>query len=134
MDWEPYADGTSGHSGDASLDAEPQRRRNIDRAMRLVRRAGRQGITWRELAERTGWHHGQASGALSNLHRSGLAVRLAERRHRCGVYVAPEHVQGREQRPYGRKRRPPALADLRPADPGPCTVHTCHYCGEEWEG
>lgn len=44
--------------------------------------------------------HGQASGALTLLHRRGAVVRLAERRNRQHVYVLPEHVNGRDQSPY----------------------------------
>lgn len=99
--WTPYGDGTSGHQGTTSEAAEPDRRRRIDVALQAVRQAGRRGLTWRELAEREGWHHGQASSALSNLHRTGLAVRLSEARERCGVYVTPENI---EDRPYRAHR------------------------------
>jgi hypothetical protein len=48
-------------------------------------------------------HHGQASGALSVLHKEGRIARLTERRNRCAVYVLPEYVQGRETSPHGGK-------------------------------
>ena len=54
------------------------------------------GITWSELTERTGWHHGSSSGVLSVLHKEGLIVRLKERRDTCAVYVAPVFTNGRE--------------------------------------
>ena len=55
------------------------------------------GITWSELSEKTGWHHGSSSGVLSVLHKEGLIVRLKERRGNCAVYVAPVFINGRER-------------------------------------
>lgn len=64
------------------------------------------GLTWRELADALGVHHGVASGLLSGLHRRGLIERLGptHRRLRCSAYVLPEHVNGRDTVPYGRQR------------------------------
>jgi len=45
------------------------------------------GWTWRELAEQLHLHHGQISGALSNLHKSGHVFMLREQRNRCHPYV-----------------------------------------------
>lgn len=104
--WTPYGDGTSGHQGAASEDAEPSRRRIIDIVLEELRAAGRRGMTWREVADTFGTHHGSASGALSNLHRSGAAVRLAEKRDGAGVYVTPENLEGRAWLPHRSNRRP----------------------------
>jgi hypothetical protein len=73
----------------------------------MLARAGTRGLTWPELAEAHGWHHGQASGALSALHKSGRIARLGPRhaRGRCSVYVVAEHVDGRDTAPYGPQRR-----------------------------
>jgi hypothetical protein len=50
--------------------------------------AQKKGMTWRELADWCGLHHGQASGALSNLHRMGVVfVRKGWERERCQVYI-----------------------------------------------
>lgn len=68
-----------------------------------VRGSGLYGVTWKELADARGWHHGQASGALSALHRRGMILRLEESRNRCGVYVLPEHVAGRATVEQGRR-------------------------------
>lgn len=65
---------------------------------------GADGITWKELAEIEGWHHGQASGVLSVLHKDNRIARLTERRNRCFVYVLPEHVNGRDTQAQGRLR------------------------------
>ena len=47
------------------------------------------GATWKEVATMLNLHHGQASGALSNLHRLGrVFVFSGERRDGCQVYVA----------------------------------------------
>lgn len=96
--WTPYSDGTSGHQGDASLDGEHARRAKLARTLSMVRKTGSAGLTVAELRGATGWHHGMASSALSNLHRSGLVQRLVERRGGCGIYVCTEHVDGREYR------------------------------------
>lgn len=55
------------------------------------------GITWSELSEATGWHHGTSSGVLSVLHKGGFIVRLRERRNKCAVYVSPVFTNGRER-------------------------------------
>jgi DNA-binding MarR family transcriptional regulator len=68
--------------------------------MDLLEEARIEGLTWRELSDRTGWHHGTASGALSVLHKEGLIARLEERRDRCQIYVLPEFVLGREVTNY----------------------------------
>jgi predicted transcriptional regulator len=52
------------------------------------------GWTWRELAEQLHLHHGQISGALSNLHKSGHVFMLREQRNRCHPYV---HSKWRER-------------------------------------
>jgi hypothetical protein len=63
---------------------------------------GARGLTWSELANRTGWHHGQTSSVLSALHYAGRIARLTESRGRCRVYVALVHIDGRDVEPYGR--------------------------------
>lgn len=45
------------------------------------------GMTWRELGSLLNLHHGQVSGALSNLHKSGLVFMLTSKRDRCHPYV-----------------------------------------------
>ena len=64
------------------------------------------GLTWKELADVGGWHHGQASGVLSNLHKAGKIARLTERRNRCFIYVLPEYVNSRETQEQGRPKQP----------------------------
>jgi hypothetical protein len=107
----PYA-GTSGHSGGATSEERAKRedgggttsmRQRQTWLFLHSRRA--YGATWKELATRHGWHHGQASGVLSVLHKEGWISRLAERRDRCFVYVLPEFVDGRDVQPHGRKAK-----------------------------
>jgi len=64
-------------------------------ALAALANAERVGMTWKEVALVKGWHHGQASGALSGLHKAGRIARLALRRNRCAIYVLPEFVDGR---------------------------------------
>lgn len=106
----PYA-GTSGWSGSDTSHAravtadtcgETAHRQSV--ALRLLGAAGHAGLTWRELSGQTGWHHGQASGALSALHKSGRVVRLREVRGRCKVYTLPQFVDERPAEAHGRRR------------------------------
>ena len=81
------ADGTTAHRQTNTLEA-------------LIR-AGVDGLTWKELADIYGWHHGTASGALSVLHKTGLIARLAESRNRCKIYVDIDWVQSRDVESHG---------------------------------
>lgn len=113
----PYA-GTSGWSGsetskeralsEDSQGITAQRQRKV---MTELQFAGEFGLTWKELANSFGWHHGQASGVLSVLHKEGFISRLTERRDRCAVYVLPNLVKNRDVSDHGRKK------------------HTCSNCG-----
>lgn len=109
----PYA-GTSGWSGsDTSRDRAIDEDRNGTTSKRqqwvleYLDATGFDGSTWKELAEQFDWHHGQASGVLSVLHKQGLICRLKERRSRCKVYVLPKHVHMRPIEPHERKRQTP---------------------------
>jgi hypothetical protein len=102
----PYA-GTSGWQGseasrDRALadDADGATGNRQQIAMWFLIDAKSHGLTWRELGDAQGWHAGQSSGALSNLHKSGLVARLKERRNRCSVYVLAEYVNDRELSPF----------------------------------
>ena len=103
----PYA-GTSGWSGSESSreraiqqdkDGTTANRQTL--TLRIIwEEAKYEGITWKELSDRTGWHHGSASGVLSVLHKEGLIVRLKDRRGKCAIYISPAHVNGRERSAY----------------------------------
>lgn len=94
----PYA-GTSGWSGS---ETSRQRAREQDSSgatlsrqkivLELLDGCGAAGMTWKELAEQTGWHHGSASGVLSVLHKGDLIERLLTKRNRCAIYVSPHYV------------------------------------------
>lgn len=45
------------------------------------------GMTWKQLGDLLGYHHGQISGALSNLHKSGAVFMLKAKRNKCHPYV-----------------------------------------------
>lgn len=113
----PYA-GTSGHSGS---DTSRERAERDDRSgvtgkrqrqvLARLAAVGAYGQTWKDLADLYGWHHGQASGVLSVLHKTGHVERLTARRDRCHVYVLPAHVHGLPTEPHGGKPK------------------TCPHCG-----
>jgi hypothetical protein len=91
----PY-NGSSGWSGS---DSSRQRAFDADstgltgkrqkEALSLVYQSRVAGMTWKQLADKTGWHHGTASGTLSVLHKTGHLARLAQKRNRCKVYIHP---------------------------------------------
>ena len=98
----PYA-GTSGWSGsDTSKerviredeDGTTSKRQND--ALNALFDTGEKGLTWNELAKWYEWHHGQASGVLSVLHKANLIVRLKARRNKSAIYVLPNYINGRE--------------------------------------
>lgn len=49
--------------------------------------AGPYGHTWREVADFLGLHHGQASGTLSVLHKTGAIFQLRKKRGKSHAYV-----------------------------------------------
>lgn len=75
-------------------------------ARRALAEAGPDGLTWAELAETIGTHHGVASGRLSLMHRDGEIARLSARRGSSKIYVAKEFIDGRKTDPYGRQPKP----------------------------
>jgi hypothetical protein len=81
----------------------------VQRAVELLTRRAEVGVTWRELsvAGDVPMGHGSASRVLSDLHRTGAAVRLVERRDRCSVYVLPECAGDRPTVPHGTPAAPP---------------------------
>jgi hypothetical protein len=117
----PY-NGSSGWSGtDTSkdradhADSSGETRDKQQTVKNVLRTRGSHGITWKELADKTGWHHGTASGALSVLHKDGKIARLTMKRDKCRVYVLPEHVYGRETDAQGRKPKRTYEQGLRDA-------------------
>jgi hypothetical protein len=106
----PY-NGTSGWSGSAtsesrakSEDANGTTSKRQQITHDHLNRAGMQGLTWKELAELTGWHHGQATAVLSVLHKEGVIARLTGRRNACEPYCLPKYIQGRDTAPHGRSK------------------------------
>lgn len=115
----PYG-GTSGWSGSSASRAraleDDRTGRTKDRHERLMRvmerRVAWDGITWFELSDYTGWHHGEASGALTRAHRIGAVERLVEQRgvgKGSHIYVLPQYLDGRAHTPY-RSRSAAKLA------------------------
>ena len=106
----PY-NGTSGHSG---TETSKERALHADRsgktalrqaqALNLLSERTFQGITWKELSEVTGLHHGTASGVLSVLHKAGRIARLNDSRNGCKVYVDLRCINGRQVETQGRKK------------------------------
>lgn len=74
--------------------------KRLDAVLHLLDERGLVGATWQEVAGALGLHHGQASGALSTLHRMGLVFSLRDKRNKCHPYVHGRlrHMFYREQR------------------------------------
>jgi hypothetical protein len=79
------------------------KRLRLDQTVRALAEAGPYGLTWAELARTYGWHHGQASAALSDAHKAGRIACLRDKRGLSHIYVLPEHVGDTPTRPYGRR-------------------------------
>lgn len=62
------------------------------------------GVTWREIGDATGWHHGSVSSALTNLHKGRFICRLADTRNGSKIYVLPTYVEGREVEVFASKK------------------------------
>lgn len=79
-------------------------------AVRAAAAAGPNGVTVKELtAAHPGAHHGQVSGALSNAHKAGRLVRLANgKRMGAAVYTTPEWQQNRKSVPHTSSKTTPA--------------------------
>lgn len=106
VDWDTVGgygpDQTAGHSGSetseaAALRPKGKRMRSV---LEHLEEIGPVGSTCREIENFFDIHHGAASGALTRLHRAGLAVRLTETRDKQQVYVALMHAGDRETSPY----------------------------------
>lgn len=76
-------------------DASGQTQSRLDRILEAIKLRPL-GMTWNEVAKLLDLHHGQASGALSMLHKQGLIFALTKKRNKCHPYVA---VQYRNQYP-----------------------------------
>lgn len=110
----PYGTTGSGHAGN---DTSRERQETEDalgttawrqaQALQMITEAKSAGVTVMEYEAEFGLHHGQASSALSHLHRAGHVARLKMRRSKQEIYVLPGFINGRDESPYrpreGRK-------------------------------
>ena len=107
----PY-NGTAGWSG---TDTSEQRaldniqsgweENNQQLALRILKNRSTEGVTWKELATHTGWHHGTASGVLSVLHLSNAIVRTYTTCNRCKVYVHQNFKDDVKVEPYKKREK-----------------------------
>lgn len=87
---------------------------NSQTALTLLRGAGPEGLTSRELLLRFPdlAHHGNASRVFSVLHKEGKIMRLATSRNAYRIYVLPRYVNGRPTETPGKPRRRPEASVL----------------------
>ena len=97
----------SGHAGNATSrerqlaeDAKGLTEGRQKMALNAVTAAGANGLVVSELELILAVGHGQASSALSHLHRAQKVVRLRDRRNKQELYVLPDYVNGRKESPY----------------------------------
>jgi hypothetical protein len=89
----PY-DGTGGHAGSEAsrlrAEAEAEDGTLADRQALILDyldRTGAGGATWATTGQALSLHHGQVSGALSNLHQAGAVFMLRKRSNRSHPYI-----------------------------------------------
>lgn len=106
-----YADQTTGSVDRPASRDRAQREANdgtaADRALQILNILTHEprGLTWGEVADRLGLHHGQASGALSNLHKTGRVFMLRTKRGKAHPYC---HAHFRDAYPDGERFDTPA--------------------------
>jgi hypothetical protein len=107
----PY-NGTAGWSGtDTSKDRALYNLRtgkelnNQQKALALLKDARANGLTWKELSEHTGMHHGTASGVLSVLHKTGAILRSVRIRNGCKIYYSIEYTDAIAHEIYKEKTK-----------------------------
>lgn len=105
----PYAGSDRGPNVPQSPKALSQWRQT--RVLEFLANSGTSGATAKETVEHLqksgepAAHHGNASGALSAMHKAGRISRLALKRGRYHIYVLNEHVAGRETQAHGSASR-----------------------------
>lgn len=89
----PY-DGTGGHAGSEAsrlrAETEAEDGTLADRQALILDyldRTGAGGATWATTGQALSLHHGQVSGALSNLHQAGAVFMLRKRSNRSHPYI-----------------------------------------------
>ena len=107
----PY-NGTAGWSGtETSQDRAMYNLRtgkeynNQQKALALLKDARANGLTWKELSEHTGMHHGTASGVLSVLHKSYAILRGTRVRNGCKIYYSIEYSDAVTHEVYKKKQK-----------------------------
>ena len=107
----PY-NGTAGWSGtETSKDRALYNLRtgkeynNQQKALALLKEARANGLTWKELSEHTGMHHGTASGVLSVLHKSYAIIRSHRIRNGCKIYYNIEYSDAVTHEVYKKKQK-----------------------------
>ena len=78
---------------------------NQQKALALLKDARANGLTWKELSEHTGMHHGTASGVLSVLHKAGAILRSTRVRNRCKIYYSIEYKESIVNEVYKAKTK-----------------------------
>jgi hypothetical protein len=113
-----YAYGSDTSRARAELEAsDGTLSRRQEQVLSALLALGPTGATWKEMGEFLNLHHGQVSGALSNLHRAGLVFQLRQPRHRCMPYVHRDfrgHYDDDLRRDSNTTRRIPTADEISP--------------------
>ena len=107
----PY-NNTAGWSGTETSEARAMHNlrtgkeyNNQQKALFLLKEARANGLTWKELSDQTGMHHGTASGVLSVLHQAGAIIRGRRVRSGCKIYYSIEYSDAIAHEPYKKKQK-----------------------------
>ena len=81
-------------------DGEVNRPASIDRprvnktvVLDWIESKKRVGATWKEVSDKFGYHHGQSSSVLTNLHKNGSLFAKKSKRGGCHVYIHTDFRQ-----------------------------------------
>lgn len=117
----PYGEQGSGHAGNDTSRERQEREDALGttawrqaQVLGAIATAASAGVTVMEIEKDFDLHHGQASSALSHLHRAGHVARLKMRRSKQEIYVLPRFINGRDESPYRpreNRKHPRFLSD-----------------------
>lgn len=78
----------NGSDGHVNRPASIERKRiNKESILVHIQTQNHYGVTWKEVSEKFGYHHGQSSSALTNFHKLHKVFALRTKRDGCHVYV-----------------------------------------------
>lgn len=82
----------NGNDGEVNRPASIERPRvNKIVVLDWIESKKRVGATWKEVSDKFGYHHGQSSSVLTNLHKNGSLFAKRDKRGGCHVYIHTDY-------------------------------------------